>query len=153
MLTFLLAQAASSDAVSATAAITLVCGGAGTATKPTASSAYAYDNSGNSANATVYGRRSEAFEDQVDLVIDGENSRIRLPRTMLPPIKGGKDGWFSIKDIKVSPESFSGSAKVNFINHPSVYVDRRTGTISINGKGGTYTGRCERVETGAPTKF
>jgi len=135
------------------APLTLVCGGGGSANKVTTSSAQAWDNNGNTASATITGHRSQGFEDQVDLVIDGENSRIRMPRTMLPAIRGGKDGWFKLKNLKVSDVSFSGSVAVNVINNPKVFIDRRTGTISISGKAGDYSGRCDRVETDAATKF
>jgi hypothetical protein len=135
------------------APLTLVCGGGGSANKPTTSTAQAWDNNGNTASATVTGRRSQVFEDQVDLIIDGENSRIRMPRAMLPAIRGGKDGWFDLKNLKVTADSINGSAAVNFMNKPKVHIDRRTGSISISGKAGDYSGRCERVEVDAGTKF
>lgn len=135
------------------APIALVCSGGGSANKVTTSSAEAWDNHGNTAGATITGHRSQGFEDQVDLVIDGENSRIRMPRTMLPPVRGGEGGWFKLKNLKITDVSFSGSAAVNFMNSPKVFVDRRTGTISISGKAGDYSGRCERIEAGAATKF
>ena len=145
---FLLAVAAPEDTP-----LTLVCDGGGSANRSTSSTAWASDNNGNTAQATVTGRRSQGFADQVDLVIDGDNSRIRMPRTMLPKLHGGSDGWFKLKNLKVAPESYSGSAAVNFMNNPKVYVDRRTGSISISGKAGDYSGRCERLEAGAATKF
>jgi hypothetical protein len=131
----------------------LVCGGGGSANKVTTSSAQAWDNNSNTAGATITGHLSQGFQDQVDVVIDGEKSRIRMPRTMLPAVRGGEDGWFKLKNLKVNDGSFSASAAVNFINNPKIFIDRRTGTISISGRAGDYSGRCERVEAGAATKF
>jgi hypothetical protein len=124
----------------------LTCRGGGTANKQDTRSAYGSDNSGNSAWATVQGRRAEGFEDQVDLWIDGGEGRVRLPRTMLPPFRGGEDGWFKLNDIEMGDAAIIASAAVNFMNKPKLRVDRRTGVISIDGKAGHYVGQCEKVD-------
>ena len=72
---------------------------------------------------------------------------------MLPPIRGGKEGWFKLKDVKVNDRQITASAAVNFMNNPKVHIDRMTGTISINGKAGSYTGACDRIADDAPAKF
>lgn len=132
----------------------LTCVGGGSANKHDTTTAFAADNRGNSGYATVTGRHSEGFEDQTDLIVDGDNSRIRLPRMMLPPIHGGDGGWFKLKNLEVTPTTIKGTAGVNFVNSPKVYVDRRTGAISIDGKAGHYTGSCERASAaGQATKF
>jgi hypothetical protein len=46
-----------------------------------------------------------------------------------------------------------GSAAVNIINKPKVHIDRMTGTISINGRNGDFTGRCEVVDQSAQRRF
>ncbi|MFL0588337.1 hypothetical protein ACH0BU_17090 [Sphingomonas olei] len=134
-------------------ALSIVCFGGGAANKVDSTTGWASDNYGNSGQIAMQGTRSQQFADQVDVLVDGEQSKIRLPRTMLPPIRGGEDGWFKLKDLRVSETSITATAGVNFLNSPKVYLDRRTGTISINGKAGSYTGRCERVEVGAANKF
>jgi hypothetical protein len=140
--------------VTTDAPLELTCGGGGSANHIDTTTAYAGDSNGHSGWATVNRRRSEGFADQVDLVVDTERSRIRLPRTMLPPIHGGDAGWFKLKDVRVTDTTITGTAAVNPLNSPKVYVDRRTGTISIDGKAGHYTGQCERsVPAGQSTKF
>jgi hypothetical protein len=144
--------------------LNLTCSGAGTANKVTAVTAYtnAYGSgtigttpySGSaSGNTTVYGHREQGFEDQVDVRLFGGDDRIRMPRTMLPPIHGGSDGWFKLKDVKADARSIRASAAVNFMNNPKVYVDRVTGRISISGRAGDYTGECQVVDANAPAKF
>jgi hypothetical protein len=89
----------------------------------------------------------------VDIRLFAGDDRIRLPRTMLPPLHGGSDGWFKLKNLKVDDRSIRGKAAVNFINSPNVFIDRVTGTISISGKAGDYSGQCEAVAADASPKF
>lgn len=111
-----------------------------------------YSGSGNT-NATVYGQRQQGFEDQVDIRLFAGDDRIRLPRTMLPPIRGGSEGWFKLKNVVADARSIKAKAAVNFMNSPNVHIDRVTGTISISGKAGDYTGQCQVVDGNAPAKF
>ena len=144
--------------------VNLSCGGGGTANKlavATADSSGGFTgtvgmtpiNGSTYSSTTITGRRQQGFEDQVDIRLFGGDDRIRLPRTMLPPIHGGSDGWFKLKDVKVNARSIHASAAVNFMNNPKVYIDRVTGTISISGKAGDYSGQCEAVRTDTPAKF
>ena len=124
----------------------LICAGAGSANKSDTRSVYGGDNAGNTGWATVEGKKSVGFEDQVDLWIQNAEGRIRMPRTMLPKIRGGDDGWFKLRDVKVGDDRITASVAVNLINNPKLLVDRRTGSISIDGKAGHYAGRCQRYD-------
>jgi len=144
--------------------LNLTCGGAGTANKATAANAYSntqlYGTVGTTpvsgsgqTNTTVYGTRQQGFEDQVDIRLFSGDDRIRMPRTMLPPMHGGSEGWFKLKNVKADERSIHASAAVNFMNNPKVYIDRVTGTISISGRAGDYSGQCQAVASDAPSKF
>jgi hypothetical protein len=113
------------------------------------------NSAGNSGWGQVVGRRDVPFEDQVNIDVgDGAESRIRMPRTMLPAIHGGDGGWFKLKNVKVTDAEITGSAAVNMINNPKVRIDRLTGTISIDGRSGTYSGECQAYDpANAPRKF
>lgn len=124
----------------------LVCLGAGSANKYTSAQAQAWDNSGNSAWGTVVGNRAQPFEDQVNLWIEGDQGEIRMPRTMLPAIRGGKDGWFKIKSIEMTEGEIRASVGVNIINNPKLRIDRYTGAISLSGKAGDYSGVCQAYD-------
>ena len=144
--------------------LTLTCVGAGTANKIKVTNVYGQTNGYGSVgttpysynetgNATVYGQRQQGFADQVDIRLFTGDDRIRMPRTMLPPIHGGNDGWFRLKDVVVDARSIRAKVAINFMNSPKVFIDRVTGTISISGKAGDYAGQCETVAADAPAKF
>lgn len=126
--------------------LNLICTGGGSANKFTSGSINAWDNNGNYGSATVTGRRSQGFADQVSIRLTKSDPRIRMPRTMLPNIRGGDDGWFKLKDIKFNGGEITASAAVNIINNPKIRIDRYTGAISISGKAGDFTGQCQAYD-------
>jgi hypothetical protein len=123
--------------------IHLICIGDGAANKAAVTNAYAANSSGGSAWATVTDSRSESFNDQVNVDIDGASGRIRMPRIMLPPIHGGKNGWMEIEKLSVGDQEITGSIGVNFMNSPKVRIDRITGILSLSGKAGHFEGHCQ----------
>lgn len=153
-------------ALQATAAqpLHLTCVGGGTANKMTVrtvnSNASVYGSVGTTpysgygnATSNVYGQRQQDFADQVDLRLFEGDDRIRMPRTMLPPIRGGKEGWFELKNVVADARSIRASASVNFMNNPKVHIDRVTGLISISGKAGDYSGQCQVIDASAKPQF
>lgn len=99
----------------------LACMGGGAANKIAGATAYGWDNHGNSAGANIVGTRSVGFEDQVNVSIDGGEGRIRMPRSMLPPIHGGDDGWFKLKSIEMGEREITASIAVNALNNPKLH--------------------------------
>ena len=152
------------QAVTAHPPLYLTCLGGGTANKVAVVTGHSntnvhgsigttpYSGYGNT-NATVYGQRQQDFADQVDVRLFAGDDRIRMPRTMLPPIRGGTEGWFKLKNIQADARSIRASAAVNFMNNPKIHIDRVTGTISISGKADDYVGQCQVVDGNAPAKF
>lgn len=133
--------------VACAAPLHLVCEGQGTANRVMSTSVEAYNNSGDAAWAEASSIRPVPFEDAVHVEIaEGAPSRIRLPRAMLPALRGGKDGWFEIGSLKMSAEAISGVAQVSIVNSPRVRIDRLSGRISISGKSGSYSGECQKYD-------
>jgi hypothetical protein len=97
--------------------------------------------------------RQQGFGDQVDVRLFNGDDRIRMPRTMLPPIHGGNAGWFKLKNMVADARSIRAKAAVNFMNNPNVFIDRVTGTISISGRAGDYSGQCQAIDASAPARF
>lgn len=142
----------------------VMCFGAGSANKIDVISGYAtHDVSGTfstmngtygnfsgsgSSDATILVPRSQEFADQVSLFVENGGGRVRMPRTMLPAIRGGEDGWFKLKDIKIKPNEITASIAVNILNNPKLRLDRYSGSVSISGKAGDYVGRCRLIDAG-----
>lgn len=116
------------------------------ANKQSNSSVYVHNNYGDSAWGNVVGNRTVPFDDQVNLWIQEDKGRLRMPRVMLPLIRGGKDGWYKIKNAKVGQGEITGSVAVNFMNNPKFRIDRRNGYIAMSGKSGYYSGRCSKYD-------
>lgn len=72
---------------------------------------------------------------------------------MLPALRGGKGGWFKLKNVVADARSTEASASVNFMNNPKVHIDRVTGLISISGKAGDYSGQCQIIDPSTQPKF
>ena len=146
-LIFLLATIGSSaSAQEAGKPLSLVCGGGGSANKVTGASVDLWDSGGDTGGATITGTRSVGFEDQVSLKIEGEAGQLRMPRSMLPPIHGGDGGWFKLKNIKVTEGEITASVAVSLVNNPKLRLDRYTGAVSLSGKSGDFTGRCQKFD-------
>jgi len=146
----------------AAASLTLACVGGGTAIKPdsatvsgSTSGSYDYGRGeySGSYDGTITGTRAQGYADQVDVELHRTGGRIRLPQVVLPVARGGENGWFELRDLAVSDRVITAKAGINFLNRPKVHIDRVTGTISISGKSGTYTGRCQKVDAEAVPQF
>lgn len=129
-----------------TGQLELACAGGGAANKATGTTINAWNSNGDYASAQAHGTRSVGFQDQVNVSITGSEGRIRMPRSMLPAIRGGEDGWFKIRSIEVSDREITGSVAVNPLNNPKLRIDRYTGNISLSGKAGDFSGQCQRYD-------
>lgn len=158
------AQAAPTPEPTAQQPLELTCFGAGTANKATTATSNSnarfsgmvgttpVSGSGSGSTSVIIPRQQD-FQDQVDVRLFNGDDRIRMPRTMLPLIRGGNAGWFKLKNVVADARSIRAKAAVNFMNNPNVLIDRVTGTISISGKAGDYSGQCQVIDASAPAKF
>lgn len=131
--------------------LNLMCFGGGAANKLATGTAFGWNAFG-SAGATIVTERSQGFDDQVSLRMTATEGRLRMPRSMLPAIRGGEDGWFKLHDIKIKAGEITASVGVNAFNNPKLVLDRYFGAISIAGKAGNYNGRCRRYDPEAARK-
>lgn len=70
------------------------------------------------------------YETTAGFRLTGEIATMRVPNMFLPPIAGGRGGWFKVKDLRVSDSEISGKVAINFMNTPSFRIDRITGELS-----------------------
>jgi len=123
--------------------VNLICFGAGTTDEAVRTRSFATDQYGNYGVATGTTTQTVPFDEQVSLWLDEETGSIRMPRVMLPTMRGGKDGWFEVASIKRTDSEITGTININFMNHPKLRLDRYTGAISISGRVGNFSGTCE----------
>ena len=134
--------------------IHLVCAGGGTANEVASSSVQGKDANGDATTHTVYSPYTVGFQDQVDVEINGETGKIRMPRTMLPTFHGGSAGLFDLKNLRISEREITASVALNFMNSPKLRLDRMTGHIAINGSVGAFSGECQPYDpTSAKRRF
>jgi hypothetical protein len=73
-------------------------------------------------------------------------AKIHVPAQMLPKLNSAPDdGWLEIKDLEVSRRELQGGLSFNFVNKPSLTLDRISGDLSIEASGATFSGACHRV--------
>ena len=150
LLAGLAAPAIADDAAPVTAAapepLNLTCGGGGSKKELNSSHTSIY-GTGGYASAQTMTTDNVGYDAQVDVRLYSGDDRIRLPRTILPPVHGGEDGWFKLKDLETTASEITGRAAINAVNKPHVHIDRITGVIEIAGMNGNFTGQCKKVDT------
>lgn len=87
------------------------------------------------------GRRS--FDSAVNVSIHEGRGSIRMPKDLIPPLNsGGRDGWWELDDLMVGHDEIRGRFRLNGMNRPSLFIDRRNGTITVDGMI-KFNGRCD----------
>lgn len=85
-----------------------------------------------------YGRynetRREVFDASLMVQTWNGGGRIRLPRSLIPPINSrGNNGWWDLYDVSVGPDVIRATYRLNGLNKPRLVIDRRSGRITVNG--------------------
>lgn len=84
------------------------------------------------------------FDSAVNVSIQGNQGRIRMPKDLIPPLNsGGSDGWWNLDDMMVGHNEIRARFKLNGLNRPSLVIDRRNGTITVDGMI-KFNGRCDQ---------
>lgn len=91
----------------------------------------------------LYNGRQD-FDTAVHVSIHDDQGHIRIPKQLIPPLNsGGSDGWWTIEDMIVGHDEIRGRFRLNGFNRPTMTIDRRSGTIVVDGMI-TFNGRCEQ---------
>jgi hypothetical protein len=123
----------------------LICRGTGEHRVENYGTAFAFSGRGNS-TAFGVGTQTNQFGDQMDIDIDAGTVRVRVPRRMLPKLHGGEGGWFDVGELLIGADEITGKVKLNFNEHPNLRIDRRSGSVALDGKVGSFAGQCEKVD-------
>lgn len=127
----------------------LICVGSGVASRPTHANVSSFDANGNYRYGSVTGRQAVPFEDQLNIDIEDDSGKIKMPRAMLPPAHGGQNGWFEITNLNSSENEITGTIKVNFMHKPKLRLDRISGRVNI---GGSFSGDCQPYDPATTTR-
>lgn len=99
-----------------------------------------------------YGSRLEMsqryFDTAVTLQIWDGGGRIRLPRSLVPPLNSrGSDGWWNLTEVAVGPDRIGARYRLNGLNRPQVSIDRQSGRIRIVGTASyAFRGTCDTID-------
>lgn len=94
-------------------------------------------------NATT----TEVFDASLMIQTWAGGGRIRLPRSLIPPINSrGNSGWWDLYDVSVGPDVIRGTYRLNGLNKPRVTIDRRSGRITVQGTASYgFRGTCDLI--------
>jgi hypothetical protein len=65
---------------------------------------------------------------------------------MLPPIRGGKNGWMTLRKVQATPDEITAVATINLFNKAKLRIDRIAGTLSMTVLQGEFSGRCQSYD-------
>jgi hypothetical protein len=126
--------------------LSLICAGSGTYPTAQHQSGSAYNPS---TGQQVYGSGTAtqvvSINASVRFELNGEAARIWMPPAMTPPMNNGSDaGWWELDRLQVDEDRVTGRFTLNFLNKPQIVIDRRAGTIEVDGNFRYYfLGECE----------
>lgn len=97
--------------------------------------------------------RRQIFDTSLMVQIWNGGGRIRLPRSLIPPINSrGDNGWWDLTDVRAGPAMITATYRLNGLNKPRVTIDRRSGRVIVQGLSNYgFRGACEQI--GSPNKF
>ncbi|MEG3182216.1 hypothetical protein [Sphingomonas sp. LT1P40] len=101
-----------------------------------------------------FGNRTELTREQFDASVTiqlwDSGGRIRLPRSLIPPIHSGgtnRDGWWDLNDVSTDRGQIRATYRLNGMNKPRVSIDRRSGRINIQGFASyAFRGSCDTID-------
>lgn len=106
---------------------------------------------GQSANIISYSKKE--FNAKVSINLENGNNWIEIPSTLMSganrisnTFKKQKNNKFDLYNVTISEKEILGKFKLNFVNKPSVKIDRYSGTMFFDGLGVSFNGECEKVE-------
>jgi len=129
----------------------LLCEGSATLGTSSTASTSIYGSGGTTtANTTVYG--TDQVRERVTVRVGDGTVEARLPASMSPALSGrGSDGWRQLTDVRITSEEITGRFSYNWLNRPTVRIDRLTGDIEIDAMGQTgFRGTCARQTQNEP---
>lgn len=93
---------------------------------------------------------TEVFDASLMMQLWEGGGRIRLPKTLIPPINSrGNSGWWDLYDVRTGPDVITATYRLNGLNKPRITIDRRSGRITVQGTASYgFRGTCDLIGNG-----
>ena len=90
---------------------------------------------------------TEVFDASLMVQVWDGGGRIRLPRSLIPPLNSrGDKGWWDLSDVSIGSDLIRGTYRLNGLNKPKVTIDRRSGRITVQGLASYgFRGTCDVI--------
>ena len=139
---------AQDTAASSQSPLNLVCKGDATADRIEFQSAHISPSDPMADGATVTSHHivRDSMPAQTDVTLFDGNDRVRLPESLAPNARSGDNGWFKIKNLKVSDREITGQVTVSFLSSLAIHIDRFTGQIEVSSLHNNFTGQCGKFD-------
>lgn len=97
--------------------------------------------------------RREMFDTSLMVQLWDGGGRIRLPKSLIPPINSrGDNGWWDLTDVRAGPDMIAATYRLNGLNKPRLTINRRSGRITVQGMSNYgFRGSCDQI--GAKNRF
>jgi len=139
----LLSVFAVAAANAAEAPLHLICQGVATTLEGSTATAVAQGSNSQWGTATVRQDGMVDHPEQLKLDFDGAGGgQILFPMTMMPPIHGGKNGLFPLRNAVFSSGEIMARTTINVFNQPRIMIDRITGNVTLTGLKLAFHGHC-----------
>lgn len=128
--------------------LALVCFGDGTKAGVTSREGWRWNDRRERYERDYYNQSTtETFETSLMLQLWNGGGRIRLPRSLVPPINSrGDNGWWDLQNVSIAPNTINATYRLNGLNKPRVSVDRRSGRVNVQGIANySFRGTCDEV--------
>ena len=84
------------------------------------------------------------------IVFEGEGGRVRMPDALVPNLRGrSNDGWRPLNNVSQAGDLITARFSYNFLDRPSVRIDRTTGGIEIRSLAARFVGECQPYDATA----
>ncbi|KQS04016.1 hypothetical protein ASG11_06925 [Sphingomonas sp. Leaf357] len=90
---------------------------------------------------------TELFDASLMIQLWGDGGRIRLPKSLIPPINSrGNNGWWDLYAVRSGRDVITASYRLNGLNKPRITIDRRSGRITVQGTASYgFRGNCDLI--------
>jgi hypothetical protein len=129
-------------------ALGLVCFGDGSKSGIASGSTWTWNRDRDRYEYETYNQTTrEVFDASLMVQTWDGGGRIRLPRSLIPPINSrGNNGWWNLYDVVAGPDVIRATYRLNGLNKPHIVIDRRTGRITVQGTASYgFRGSCDLI--------